>query len=335
MSALEAKILSFSEIKGQEKALAILKQAQEENRLPHAYLFLGPEGVGRETTALSLFRRLLCVKQSGCGECVPCKKFERGNHPDVEIIQPQGKSIKIEQIRELEAKLYFRPLEAERRFILFTDAEAMTREAANALLKSLEEPPAYTLFVLIAKSTEGLLPTIVSRCQVLRFRPIPKDTLKELLVKRLGITSEEAEGLAILAEGSVARALRLAEKGYLEELARLVKAIATGKPHLIVSVAEVLPKLGEDLPLFWELVLVWLRQALVNELGLDEFPALFPEKPPRDFIIPALEKIEKAFLALQMNLNQELFLLELLTNLSKLWRETSQAEVASMSTGAA
>ncbi|OAG27158.1 DNA polymerase III subunit delta' [Thermodesulfatator autotrophicus] len=332
---LEEKSLSLSEIVGQDKAIAILEQALKNKRIPHAYLFLGPEGVGRETTALSFFRRIICENQTGCGECIACQKFRRGNHPDVEIISPRGKNIKIEQIREVEKKLNFRPLEAEKRLILFTEAEALTREAANALLKSLEEPPLYNLFVLIAQSTEGLLPTIVSRCQIVRFRPVLRKILEKILVERFGIMPEEAEGLAVLAEGSLGRALRLAEKGYLEELSRLVKAIVSGRPYFIISSSETLPKLKEDLPLFWELVLIWLRQALVSELGLDKFPSLFPEKPPKDFIIPAMEKIEKAFMAIQMNLNQELFLLDLLTNLSELWRQTSQAEVASTGTGAA
>ena len=331
----ELKALSFDEIKGQDRALGILLKAQGKARLPHAYLFLGPEGVGKETTALSFFWRLLCEGKTACGKCVPCAKFLRGNHPDVEIISPASKSLKIEQIRALEAKLYFRPLEAERRLILFPDAEAMTREAANALLKSLEEPPPYNLFVLVAKSTEGLLPTIVSRCQIVRFRPLPQKILEQVLVERFGLSEEEAKGLSCLAEGSLGRALRLAERGFLEELSRFVKAISTGKPSQIVAVAETLPKLKEDLPLFWEMVLVWLRQGLLSHLELDEFPEMLPERPPRDFVVPAMERVQQAFSAIQMNLNQEIFLLELLTCLAELWRKALHAEVSPVGARAA
>ena len=314
-------MVHFDQIVGQELVLRCLRTALEKDLLPHAYLFVGPEGVGRETTARAFFWLLLCEERKGCGQCRSCQKYQRELHPDVEIIKPEGKSIRIEQIRALEVKLFYRPLEAERRLILLPQAQLMTREAANALLKSLEEPPPYNLFILIADKTESLLPTIVSRCQIMRFRPLPQTTLARLLEERFQMLPEEAEGLSLLAEGSVGRALHLAEKGLLEEISRLVLVLKEGDPVKIASLAEILAKLKDDLVLVLELILVWLRQSLYAEEGLSPYPASLPPKPPRGFILPAMERIQALFGALERNLNPEILFLSTLAELSLWWKE--------------
>ncbi len=317
--------LRFEQILGQDHVLARLREAQARRRLPHAYLFVGPEGVGRETVAHAFFWRLICSEEKACGECSPCRKFLKGVHPDVEILEPRGQSIKIEQVRALESKLHFRPLEAERRLILVPQAELLTREAANALLKSLEEPPPYTLFVLLSQTTEALLPTIVSRCQVVRFRPLPREIISHLLQKRFERLPEEAEGLSVLAEGSIGRALRLAEKGFLQEMERVATALKQGTPTRLVTLAETLAGMKENLPVFLELLLVWWRQALYAHLGIEAYPLSLPEQPPLDFIVPAMEKIEALFAAFERHLNAELLFLSILSELARLWRECSSA----------
>ncbi len=322
------EICRFEEILGQEQALRILEKALRSKRLPHAYLFVGPEGVGRETTAKALFFRLVCTEEQGCGVCVGCRKFLKGIHPDVEILSPQGQKIKIEQIRQLENKLRFVPLEAPRRLILIPEAEAMTREAANALLKSLEEPPPYTLFVLLAPSTDVLLPTIVSRTQIIRFHPLTPSTLKALLVERFGKLPEEAEGLALLAQGSVGRALRLSEKGFLEELSRLVNTLTQDDPAKILRLAETLARLKDQLPIFLELVLVWLGQSLRAQLGLDPYPPLFPPQAPKGMLLPALKLVEQTLHHLEFNVNRELALLALFLSLKELWSQAQHTEIA-------
>ncbi len=329
------EVLRFEEIVGQDQALGLLEKALKSRRLPHAYLFVGPEGVGRETTARALFLRLVCAQEQGCGECPGCRKFLKGLHPDVEILTPQGQKIKIDQIRTLEQKLRFVPLEASRRLILIPEAEALTREAANALLKSLEEPPPYTLFVLLASSPDVLLPTIVSRTQIIRFRPLPLHTLQNLLVERFGKLPEEAEGLALLAQGSVGRALRLSEKGFLEELTRLVHVISGSDPVQLLNLTEVLANLKDQLPVFLELVLVWLQQSLRSYLGLAPYPALFPPSAPSTIVLPALELVEKTIKALEFNVNRELALLALFLRLKELWGQAQHAEITAKGTGPA
>ncbi len=322
------RILKLEEIVGQPKAIRLLNEALESDRLPHAYLFVGPEGVGKETTALALFFKLVCHKGSACGECKGCKKFLRGVHPDIEIIKPSGKSIKIDQIRALESKLHFVPLESSRRLILITEADLLTREAANSLLKSLEEPPLYTLFVLLAPSPDVLLPTIVSRCQMIRFHPIPADLISEVLIKHFDKLPEEAFGLSVLSQGSIGRALRLAEKGFLEELFRFVGAIQSEDPARIISIAEILAGLKENLEVLLEMVLVWLRQSLMASLGLEDYPLTFPPKAPYKMIFSAIELVEKTIRLLDYNVNRELTMLVLLIRLRKLWHMAKQFEVS-------
>jgi len=335
VSVSPLKVLPFDQILGQERALTILSRALEGGRVSHAYLFVGPEGVGRETVALSFFWYLVCEKKQACGECRPCLKFLKGLHPDFHILEPSGKSIKIEQIRNLEAKLQLHPVESKYRLILLPAAETLTREAANALLKSLEEPPPQTIFVLIAQTPESLLPTIVSRCQLLRFRPLPPSLIEKLLTSRFDKLPEEAKGLALLCEGSIGRALRLSEKGLLEELHRFTVAVSKAEPAQIVTMAETLAGLKDDLALLVELILLWLRQALLSYLGLGDYPKMLPLRPPKDFIIPACGEIEKTFQVLEGNLNLELFFLKLLNTLARLWQETEQAEVSPGGTRAA
>ncbi len=335
MSTSCLKALPFDKILGQERPLGILSKALEKGRISHAYLFVGPEGVGRETTALSFFWRLACERGLACGECKSCLKFLRGTHPDFHVLEPSGKSIKIEQIRALEAKLHLHPLEGKHRLILFPSAETLTREAANALLKSLEEPPLNTIFILIAQTPEALLPTIVSRCQLLRFNPLPVRVIEELLVSRFQKLPEEASGLALLSEGSIGRALRLSEKGLLEELHRFETAISSASPAQIMTMVGVLKNLEEDLPLFIEVALLWLRQALLSHLGFATYPGVLPPKPPKNFILPACEEIEKAFQAMESNLNLELFFLSLLNKLAFLLKEARKAEIASKGARAA
>ena len=330
-----AQVLKFDEIVGQERALRLLERAQTTGRLPHAYLFVGPEGVGKETTARARFFRLVCREQAACGQCPGCRKFIKGIHPDVETLAPQGKSIKIEQVRALEGKLRFVPLEAPRRLILIPEAEALTREAANALLKSLEEPPSYTLFVLLAGSPDALLPTIVSRCQIIRFRPLTTEEISRLLVERFGKLPEEAEGLAVLSQGSIGRALRLAERGFLEELSRIAGALVSEDPARVLTLDEVLANHKDQLPVLLERVRVWLRQSRRDTLGLEPYPRGFPQKAPVPMVVPAMEAVERTVRALEYNVSRELALLSLFLTLKKLWRRAQDAEVAAESTGAA
>jgi DNA polymerase-3 subunit delta' len=178
-------VVTLGQIRGQTRATGLLRSAMSRGRVPHAYLFTGPSGVGKYTTALALAAAMNCetAPGEGCGTCSACERIDRGLHPDVVSLERQGASqtVPIEVIRkQVIPALGLPPHEARARFFLIDEAAALLGPAANALLKTLEEPPARTHFVLCTSSVNELLPTIRSRCQRVIFQPLPAEVRAEL-----------------------------------------------------------------------------------------------------------------------------------------------------------
>ena len=169
--------MSFAEVIGHQKQLANLHSALTGERLHHAYLFLGPEGVGKRTIAVAYAKALHCLQQVNdfCDQCANCARISDGNHPDVRVLEPlaEKKEISIQQIRELERDLNFRSFTGKRKIAIIDPATLMNSSAQNALLKTLEEPPQESLIILIAANAGALLPTLRSRCLRLSFAPLP------------------------------------------------------------------------------------------------------------------------------------------------------------------
>jgi len=213
------RLTPFSQIVGQERAVRFLKQAVAGEKIPHAYLFAGIPGVGKTSTAMALMQAVNCrepVDQEGCGRCIPCRQIANGTFPDFERLEPEGQSIKIEQIRNLERRLGFMPLSGRYRVSIVRQAEAMTDEAANAFLKTLEEPPAGNILVLTVIEPLDLLPTIVSRCQKVPFVPIPAHRIEKWLMEERGVEEARASLVARLSDGSLGKALDMCDGDYLE-----------------------------------------------------------------------------------------------------------------------
>ncbi|MFA5867904.1 MAG: DNA polymerase III subunit delta' [Actinomycetota bacterium] len=202
----------FNEIIGQEKALGLIESALASGNVSHAYLFTGPRGVGKTMAAVRAAMTLNC-SQGGCGVCASCLKIMKGAHPDVVIVEAEGNVLKIDQIRTIGKSIGLKPFEGKRKVYIIRNVETMNAESGNALLRNLEEPPSYVTFILTAAGADGLLPTIVSRCQEVPFGGVPAADIKALLVTGFGITEEKAEILASLSAGSVAKALGLSETG--------------------------------------------------------------------------------------------------------------------------
>ncbi len=211
--------MRFAEMLGQEKARRFLGQVLAGERIPHAYLFAGPAGVGKFTAARALGAALNCLRPEGsdsCGRCLVCRQMDSGNFPDFLFIEPEGQNIKIGQIREMNRRLGFAPVAGRYRLSVLRQAETMTGEAANAFLKTLEEPPPGNVFVLSAAESRELFPTILSRCQKITFQPLPRETIAKALVERGEADSAGADILARHSEGSLGRALELCGRGFLE-----------------------------------------------------------------------------------------------------------------------
>lgn len=209
----------FREVLGHARNLERLRRCLASGRVSHAYLFVGPEGIGKSTVAKAFACALTCPEEpgEGCGECPSCRRIVSGSHPDVHIVEPEGQAVKIEQVRDLQEAVAFRPALAPRTVAVLPRAERMTPQAANALLKTLEEPPGETVIVLVSPTPSLLPPTVVSRCELIAFAPIPAEELAGILVARRGMSREAASLAAAMASGRVGLALE-ADLGELKAL---------------------------------------------------------------------------------------------------------------------
>ena len=244
---------TFKEIIGQEKAVGFLRQVIANDKVASAYLFTGIHGVGKTTTALAFAVLLNCtdpVDGDGCGQCQSCRRVSDGNHPDIMVIapDPDRKAIRINQIREIERRLAFAPFQGRYRVTIMDPAEQMTTEAANAFLKTLEEPPPGNVFILNVLDPGELPPTIVSRCQRVPFRPLPTEAIENWLVQERAMDGEGAKIVARLSEGSLGKAIRMAEGdllvarvGWIEMLHSAIK----GPPDAVLDAAQKLSELGK------------------------------------------------------------------------------------------
>jgi len=201
----------FADVRGHARAAARLARLAAEERAPGALLLAGPPGIGKRALAEAFAARLLCeapVAGDACGACRQCVRVAAGTHPDVRLVtrDEERRDIRIEQVRELTRWLALQPLMAARKVAIVDDAHCLNEHGQNALLKTLEEPPGESVLLLIASSASLLLPTVRSRCQLVRLDPLPSDAVTQLLVER-GLAAEHAAGLAGLADGSPGRAL--------------------------------------------------------------------------------------------------------------------------------
>ena len=315
--------MGFEELRGQTRVVELLKAGAKAGRIAHAYLFHGPAGVGKKKAALIFSRFLNCERSRDgepCDVCTSCHKIKSGGHPDVIEIRPDGSAIKIAQIRALQGRAYYKCYEGAYKVLIIDDADAMTIEAANSLLKILEEPPAQTVFILLAEDKGRIPDTILSRSQLVSFSPLDEAMIKNILAQR-GI--RDAAPLAI-ARGSVGKALQLLEKADYGELRdnveRLLQELKTGGYHEIMSWAEKTEK-GEDrLEVMLDLLAGHYRDVMHREIFNGATAAKTGDLQPEwdDRIkrsCQALEEIDQAFGKLKQNANARLVLEVLLLNL--------------------
>jgi DNA polymerase-3 subunit delta' len=299
--------MGLARIKGQEKAIGLLRAAFESDRLSHAYLFQGPDGVGKEATALEFAAALNCELKGlmGCGKCSACRMAAGLSHPDIHLIFPTPTTLKPAEKGELiagyvrdgfreqdfgrknaiisvetvladvVAKASQRPYIGPWKVFVLADADMMTPEAANTLLKTLEEPPASTVIVLTTARPNALPATVVSRCQKIPFATLPSELVEEILLAdpRLGFDADGARAAARLAQGSVGRALRSARQGQPVDLKR-VADLMMGKrtrdvPSLVEEATTLAFRLGRsEQQRLLELMMLWYRDVIkVSELG--------------------------------------------------------------------
>jgi len=263
--------LNFEQIVGQSFLVENMKNSFQKGRIVHAYLLRGPKGSGKRTFAAEIARALNC-KSTGdkpCDACSSCLKTLSGNHPDIKRIgiRPDKTRIIIEQIRELQSDIQIKPYEGNYKVYIIENANEMTVDAQNCLLKTLEEPPPYGVIFLLADSAEGLLPTIESRCQIIRLKRVGVEDITRVLRKRCGLPEEKARLIASLSDGLVGRALELAEhKEFMEQRQQLFyeinEIIRTGTLGVFNHMDFFLNK-KQELPDMLDLCELWFRDMLV------------------------------------------------------------------------
>ena len=203
----------FETILGNQKVKQMLQNSIEKNIVSHSYMFIGLEGIGKKMIAKEFAKKNLCLNQiidNQCN-CKSCIEFDTNNNPDFLIVEPDGNSIKIEQIRNLQKLIQEKPIISNRKVYIIDNADLMTKEAQNCLLKTLEEPPEYAVIILVGSNENLFLPTIKSRCMILHFDKISNEEMKRYLKDNLGINQINEEMLDMF-QGSIGKAINLKDK---------------------------------------------------------------------------------------------------------------------------
>jgi DNA polymerase-3 subunit delta' len=323
--------MAFRDISGHRHLLELMAGAARRGTLPPSLIFAGPDGVGKRMAAVALAQALNCLRPvtyagvadgDGCGTCPSCARIARGIHADVMLIEPGDTgTIKVDQARDAIERSAYRPFEGRRRVVIVDEADAMLPEAQNALLKTLEEPPAASMFVLVTSRPDMLLPTVRSRCQRLRFGRLAPGDVAAVLIRSHGYDADEAHAAASAADGSVGAALEGASEDFSEarEAAfHLLRSAASSRdPRRRLEGAKVLAGSGrgsadrDDLGRRLRALASMLRDLSALRSGADERSLANADKKPvlstllsafdGPRTLRAFEAVERALAALDRN----------------------------------
>ena len=252
---------------GQQLPVQTLERSLAEGRLHHAYLFIGPAHLGKATLAVQLAQALNCDADTPpCGVCASCTRIADGNHADVRLVSlgDNAASIGIDAVRDIINSAHLRPYEGRTRVFIITEADLLTRDAANALLKVLEEPPDDVVLILVGNSADNLLPTVRSRCQTFNFRPLPVSEVARILQEERSVSAEQADVLARLSRGCIGWAVAASEDDALyasvhQRIEQIVDAIEGGLEERLAYAGELARRLDRDRSAGREELFLWLR----------------------------------------------------------------------------
>ncbi|MDO9263309.1 MAG: DNA polymerase III subunit delta' [Desulfosalsimonadaceae bacterium] len=335
----------FASLIDQERPVRLLTAVLSSGNLPHAFLFTGLEGIGKKTAAMAVAMACNCLESKlfqdqaarrdfpppaidPCGQCRSCKKIISGHHPDIIFVEPAGDMIKVDQIRALSDRLTLKPYEASKRVAIIRDAHKFNTEAANTLLKTLEEPPDHTLFILTALQASDMLPTIVSRCQQIRFNPIHRKSLATYVTHHYGVTEAEAAVIASMARGSRTCADSMAQAHWINSRNWIIsemEALPSRSVNGCLAFAETLSKHKDWVSSVFEIMKNWLRdiavyqcrpERIINRDLLDQLQTA-ARRTTSDSLVFKFKAIEQAERDIKSNANLRLTLDALIITLSK------------------
>lgn len=282
----ENKVMGFQDILGNDMIKEHFKKAIENNKISHAYILTGEEGTGRKSIANAFSMALLCEKggKEPCMVCHSCKQVLSGNHPDLIYVKHEKpNSIGVDDIREqINDTIMIRPYSSYYKIYIVDEAEKMTVQAQNALLKTIEEPPAYAVIILITTNQEAFLPTILSRCVQLKLKPLKDFTVKSYLSEHLNVPEKEAEICAAFARGNLGKAIHLASSDEFKQLHQkvmiMVKNIGTMD---IVSLLDHIREMKEqnfEIGDVLDLLQLWYRDVLMYKVTKDMNLLIFKDE---------------------------------------------------------
>lgn len=265
--------MSFSNIIGQDRVIRLLHSIIEKDGISGSYLFAGPDGVGKRSVGIEFAKALNCEKkgQDACEKCASCKKINSSNHPDIFIIQKEKESsfIKIDKIRDIIYQASLKPYEARKKIFIIIEAEDMNEESQNALLKILEEPRDNQVFILTTSRVSGLLPTIISRCKIIKFNLLSQVQIQGLLMERHGFNEDEAVLFSHMALGSHGRAIAFKDKDEIKERDRMLNDFFF-KKRAIFREEVCDERKYSDIEESLHMLLYWYRDLLISKFTEDK-----------------------------------------------------------------
>jgi DNA polymerase-3 subunit delta' len=326
----------FAEMVGHGPVIARLRAAVAGNRLGSAYLLVGDPDIGKRTLALIWARLIQCNAPVGgpadvepCGACRSCRQHDAAGHPDLFVLEPEDASVvTIDQVRRLQSELPYRPLTSARRIVLVPEAARLNVESSNALLKILEEPPGHAMFLLVTAQRDRLLPTILSRCLMIRCAPPPPEAVLDHLTQALGVTPDEARRILAVAQGRVGPAVRAAGSDVADAVAfdDVGAPDVIADPPRVLDIAERVGKDQEALRALLAWLTLWLRDVLAWQATGDparllhahrrEDIAWWANRLNMDDVLEAASGLHALWLATTRNLNPQLAAEVALLNLS-------------------
>ena len=315
---------SFKDVVGHKDILKYISSAVENNRVSHAYILNGERGSGKKMLANLFAMTLLCVTGDNepCGKCHSCKQAESGNHPDIiRVTHEKPNSISVDDIRtQVNNTVDIKPYQGPYKVYIIPQADMMTPQAQNAILKTIEEPPSYAVFLLLTENAETLLPTINSRCVMLKLRNIKDTLIKKYLMENLEIPDYKADMCTAFAQGNMGRAIMLANSDHFneirEEAVQLLKHINEMELNEIVAAVKNISVYKLEITDYLDIIMIWYRDVLLYKATKEIDKVVFKDqlqsikeqarKSSYEGIELILESLEKAKARLKANVNFDL-----------------------------
>jgi DNA polymerase-3 subunit delta' len=317
--------MSFRDVLGHEKQIEIFQKTLSQRRIGHAYLFSGIPAVGKKTLAREFAKAFNCQEtkalHDSCGKCLSCRKIEHGSHPDFFCIEAEGQFIRINAVRQIQEQMKFKPLEAKYRVFIIDNADKMNDQAANALLKTLEEPSPVNVLILITSRPYSMPTTVISRCRHIRFNPLRNNIIAQFLMDRIGMEEQKALLLAGLSGGSIGRALELNNEDVIAYRAGTFELLAgtqNSEPFSLITFASFLAQDKKGIKMGLDILSSCFRDALIFKetrkakilINQDKSPfiAAMAARLSSEQILQNIKLIEKAGGTIEHNGNKSLTL---------------------------